>query len=296
MSYNAIVIAGPTGVGKTALSLKLAKILDADIISADSMQIYKGLDIGTAKILPDEMEGIKHYMLDIVNPDEYYSVGDFEKDANNILNTNYKNYLVVGGTGLYISSLTDGFSDLPEKNNEIRDKLEKMELSDLVEELKKVDEETYNTIDKLNKVRVVRALEIYYISGQKMSEIVKKNNKNNDYNFLKIFLTRDREELYGLINKRIDIMIEKGLIEEAKYIFNKYPDNKSIGYKELFGYFKGEITLNEAVDLIKQKSRNYAKRQMTWFNKRNDYIIYNMSELSEEYIIEDILKKFKRGK
>ena len=296
MSYNAIVIAGPTGVGKTALSLKLAKILDADIISADSMQIYKGLDIGTAKILPDEMEGIKHYMLDIVNPDEYYSVGDFEKDANNILNTNYKNYLVVGGTGLYISSLTDGFSDLPEKNNEIRDKLEKMELSDLVEELKKVDEETYNTIDKLNKVRVVRALEIYYISGQKMSEIVKKNNKNNDYNFLKIFLTRDREELYGLINKRIDIMIEKGLIEEAKCIFNKYPDNKSIGYKELFGYFKGEITLNEAVDLIKQKSRNYAKRQMTWFNKRNDYIIYNMSELSEEYIIEDILKKFKRGK
>ena len=296
MSYNAIVIAGPTGVGKTALSLKLAKILDADIISADSMQIYKGLDIGTAKILPDEMEGIKHYMLDIVNPDEYYSVGDFEKDANNILNTNYKNYLVVGGTGLYISSLTDGFSDLPEKNNEIRDKLEKMELSDLVEELKKVDEETYNTIDKLNKVRVVRALEIYYISGQKMSEIVKKNNKNNNYNFLKIFLTRDREELYGLINKRIDIMIEKGLIEEAKYIFNKYPDNKSIGYKELFGYFKGEITLNEAVDLIKQKSRNYAKRQMTWFNKRNDYIIYNMSELSEEYIIEDILKKFKRGK
>ncbi len=296
MSYNAIVIAGPTGVGKTALSLKLAKILDADIISADSMQIYKGLDIGTAKILPDEMEGIKHYMLDIVNPDEYYSVGDFEKDANNILNTNYKNYLVVGGTGLYISSLTDGFSDLPEKNNEIRDKLEKMELSDLVEELKKVDEETYNTIDKLNKVRVVRALEIYYISGQKMSEIVKKNNKNNDYNFLKIFLTRDREELYGLINKRIDIMIDKGLIEEAKHIFNKYPDNKSIGYKELFGYFKGEITLNEAVDLIKQKSRNYAKRQMTWFNKRNDYIIYNMSELSEEYIIEDILKKFKRGK
>ncbi len=181
MSYNAIVIAGPTGVGKTALSLKLAKILDADIISADSMQIYKGLDIGTAKILPDEMEGIKHYMLDIVNPDEYYSVGDFEKDANNILNTNYKNYLVVGGTGLYISSLTDGFSDLPEKNDEIRDKLEKMELSDLVEELKKVDEETYNIIDKLNKVRVVRALEIYYISGQKMSEIVKKNNKNNAF-------------------------------------------------------------------------------------------------------------------
>lgn len=296
MSFNGIVIAGPTGVGKTSLSLKLAKLIDADIISADSMQIYKGLDIGTAKIMAEEMQGIKHYMLDIVNPDEYYSVGDFEKDVNKILNSNLKNYILVGGTGLYISSITDGFSNLPVKNEDIRKKIESRNLDDLLIELKNVDKKTFDNIDKSNKVRIVRALEIYHISGKKMSDIVEKNIKGNNYSFLKIFLVRNREELYELINKRIDVMLEKGLLDEAYNIFKKYPENKSIGYKELFGYFKGEMNLEDSINLIKQKSRNYAKRQLTWFNKRKDYIVYNLSELSEEFVLKDIFIKFKRGK
>lgn len=293
MLYNSLVIAGPTGVGKTALSLKLARILGCEIISADSMQVYKGLDIGTAKIKIDEMQGIKHHMLDVVNPDVDYSVGDYEKAVNNILNNKDKKYMLVGGTGLYISSITDGFSILPSRDEKLRSKLESRDLKDLLEELKILDLETYMDIDKANKVRVIRALEVCKLTNSKFSYLNKQNIKNNDYTFYKVFLIRDREELYKIIDKRIDVMLENGLLEEARYIHETFPNNKAIGYKELFDYFDGKSNLEEAVDLLKRRTRNYAKRQITWFKNHSDYNIYNLSVMSEDEIIEDILKKMR---
>ena len=294
-----IVISGATGVGKTDLSIKLAKRLNADIISADASQVYKFLDIGTAKVTEDEMQGIKHYMIDVVEPDEDYSVGDFEVEVNKILHEkeeNAENIILVGGTGLYIRAITDGFSDLPTKDEKIRKDLEKKSLEELQEILKELDLQAYNEIDLNNKLRLVRAIEVCKITGGKFSELRVKNIKKNNYNFLKVFLTRNREELYERINKRVDIMIQKGLVEEAKKVYNNYEDSlykiSAIGYKELFNYFDGKVSLEEAIEDIKRESRRYAKRQMTWFRKEKDYLIYNLSEISEKEIIEDILRNY----
>lgn len=294
-----IVISGATGVGKTDLSIKLAKRLNADIISADASQVYKFLDIGTAKVTEDEMQGIKHYMIDVVEPDEDYSVGNFEVEVNKILHEkeeNAENIILVGGTGLYIRAITDGFSDLPTKDEKIRKDLEKKSLEELQEILKALDLQAYNEIDLNNKLRLVRAIEVCKITGGKFSELRVKNIKKNNYNFLKVFLTRNREELYERINKRVDIMIQKGLVEEAKKVYNNYEDSlykiSAIGYKELFNYFDGKVSLEEAIEDIKRESRRYAKRQMTWFRKEKDYLIYNLSEISEKEIIEDILRNY----
>ena len=294
-----IIISGATGVGKTDLSIKLAKRLNADIISADASQVYKFLDFGTAKVTEDEMQGIKHYMIDVVKPDEDYSVGDFEVEVNKILHEkeeNAENIILVGGTGLYIRAITDGFSDLPTKDEKIRKDLEKKSLEELQEILKALDLQAYNEIDLNNKLRLVRAIEVCKITGGKFSELRVKNIKKNNYNFLKVFLTRNREELYERINKRVDIMIQKGLVEEAKKVYNNYEDSlykiSAIGYKELFNYFDGKVSLEEAIEDIKRESRRYAKRQMTWFRKEKDYLIYNLSEISEKEIIEDILRNY----
>ena len=294
-----IVISGATGVGKTDLSIKLAKRLNADIISADASQVYKFLDIGTAKVTEDEMQGIKHYMIDVVEPDEDYSVGDFDVEVNKILHEkeeNAENIILVGGTGLYIRAITDGFSDLPTKDEKIRKDLEEKSLEELKEILQKLDLQAYNEIDLNNKLRLVRAIEVCKITGGKFSELRVKNIKKNNYNFLKVFLTRNREELYERINKRVDIMIQKGLVEEAKKVYNNYEDSlykiSAIGYKELFNYFDGKVSLEEAIEDIKRESRRYAKRQMTWFRKEKDYLIYNLSEISEKEIIEDILRNY----
>ena len=294
-----IIISGATGVGKTDLSIKLAKRLNADIISADASQVYKFLDIGTAKVTEDEMQGIKHYMIDVVKPDEDYSVGDFEVEVNKILHEkeeNAENVILVGGTGLYIRAITDGFSDLPTKDEKIRKDLEKKSLEELQEILKELDLQAYDEIDLNNKLRLVRAIEVCKITGGKFSELRVKNIKKNNYNFLKVFLTRNREELYERINKRVDIMIQKGLVEEAKKVYNNYEDSlykiSAIGYKELFNYFDGKVSLEEAIEDIKRESRRYAKRQMTWFRKEKDYLIYNLSEISEKEIIEDILRNY----
>lgn len=297
-----IVIAGATGVGKTDLSIKLAKQLNALIISADASQVYKELDIGTAKVTHKEMQEIPHYMIDVVNPDEDYSVGDFEKYVNDILKENSekseKNVIIAGGTGLYIKSVTDGFAQLPSKDEKIRLELESKSIEELREILKKLDEKSYEEIDLSNKLRLVRAIEVCLLTGGKFSELRVQNVKNNDYEFLKIFLTRDREELYERINKRVEIMISKGLVEEAEKIYNKYKKSlfkiSSIGYKELFSYFDGKISLEEAIEEIKKESRRYAKRQMTWFKKEKNYITYNLSEISESEVIKDIFEKWEK--
>ena len=212
------------------MSIKLAKKIDSAIISADASQIYKELDIGTAKITSDEMQGIQHYMIDVVNPDKDYSVGDFERTVNSILNENCKkdekNIIIAGGTGLYIKSITDGFAQLPSKDEKIRTDLESRNIEELQEILKNLDKKSYDEIDLSNKLRLVRAIEVCLLTGGKFSELRIQNIRNNNYEFLKIFLTRNREELYERINKRVEIMIAKGLVAEAKKVYNKYTESE----------------------------------------------------------------------
>lgn len=285
--YNGIVIAGATAVGKTALSIELAKKLDAVIISADAMQVYKKMDIGTSKITSFEMQGIKHYMLDVVEPDEHFDVGMYYDMVNDILKKEKKIPILVGGTGLYISAITDGLTKMPSVDKEYRKELNKKSKEELIEMLKgKIDLET---IDINNPVRLIRKIETLGIEHN--------NIKGNDKNFLKIFLERDRENLYDRINERVNKMVDEGLILEAKNIYDNYniENIKAIGYKELFSYFKKEIDLEYAISEIAKNSRRYAKRQLTWFRNKKDYIRYNLCEISEENIVEDITHIFKEG-
>lgn len=239
-----LVIAGPTGVGKTDLSIKMAKLMKADIISADSAQVYKGMDIGTAKITMEEMQGIKHYMLDIVEPIKKYNVGDYQKNVDNILKEKEKenkNIIIAEETGLYISSITEGLSSLPSADLVLREKLMKKDPDELYNELVAVDPDAATEIHKNNKKRVERALEVFKLTGEKFSVLSKKNIKGNNYSFLKIALERNRDVLYERINMRVDIMMEKGLLKEAKELYEKYGENlrkiNIIGYTQLIDYF-----------------------------------------------------------
>ncbi|WP_101474061.1 MULTISPECIES: tRNA (adenosine(37)-N6)-dimethylallyltransferase MiaA [Fusobacterium] len=294
-----IVIAGPTGVGKTDLSIKLAKLFDAEIISGDSAQIYKGMDIGTAKIKPCEMQGVKHHMIDILEPIKKYSVGEFQKDVGNILNESEKdnkNMIIAGGTGLYINSVTNGLANLPEGNMKLREKYMKMSAEELYLILSKVDPEAAQEIHPNNKKRVERAIEIFEMTGEKFSVLSKKNIKNNNYDFLKIALERDREHLYERINLRVDLMVKEGLEQEVKFLYEKYGDIlrkiNIIGYSEFIDYFNGLCTYEEAIESIKRNSRRYAKRQFTWFKNDHSYIWYNLDKMAETDIISDIQNKF----
>jgi tRNA dimethylallyltransferase len=295
-----LVIAGPTAVGKTALSIKLAKAIGADIISADSAQVYKELDIGTAKVMSEEMQGIKHYMIDMVVPEKKYSVGEYQKEVNNILlkqeNEN-KDVIITGGTGLYISSVTEGLSELPASDPILRETLMKKSSEELYRELEKLDPEAAEGIHMNNKKRVERALEVSLLTGEKFSVISKRNIKGNNYKFLKVALERGRENLYKRINMRVDMMMDAGLYQEVVKVYEKYGENLEkiniIGYSEIIRHLKGEYTLPEAVELIKRNSRRYAKRQFTWFKNDDSYIWYNLEEISEEEIVLDVLQRLK---
>lgn len=293
-----LVIAGPTGVGKTDLSIKLAKLLNADIISADSAQIYKGMDIGTAKITAEEMQGVKHYMLDVVEPIKKYSVGDYQTAVDNILNEKErenKNIILTGGTGLYIGSITEGLSDLPAGDPVLREELLKLDSEELYKKLMELDPQAAEDIHINNKRRVERAVEVCMLTGDKFSVLSKKNIKNNNYNFLKVALERDREHLYERINLRVDIMLEKGLEQEVRALYEKYGENlrkiNIIGYTELIEYFNGQVSYEEAVENIKRNSRRYAKRQFTWFKNDPTYVWFDLDKLSEEEIINSIIKE-----
>lgn len=293
-----LVIAGPTGVGKTDLSIKLAKLLNADIISADSAQIYKGMDIGTAKITAEEMQGVKHYMLDVVEPIKKYSVGDYQTAVDNILNEKErenKNIILTGGTGLYIGSITEGLSDLPAGDPVLREELLKLDSEGLYKKLMELDPQAAEDIHINNRRRVERAVEVCLLTGDKFSVLSKKNIKNNNYNFLKVALERDREYLYERINLRVDIMLEKGLEQEVRALYEKYGENlrkiNIIGYTELIEYFNEQVSYEEAVENIKRNSRRYAKRQFTWFKNDPTYVWFDLDKLSEEEIINSIIKE-----
>ena len=296
-----IVLAGPTGVGKTDLSLKLAKILDADIISCDSAQVYKEMNIGTAKIKESEMNGIKHYMLDVLEPREKYSVGEYQRAVDKILAQKEKEgraVILTGGTGLYINSVVNGLSSLPKSEPKLRDELMALSADELYEKLLELDPEAAEKIHKNNKKRVERAVEVCLITGKKFSVLSKENVKNNNYDFLKVCLTRDREILYKRIDKRVDIMMNEGLLDEVTALYKKYGGEilrkiNIIGYTQLIDYLEGKISLETAVEFIKRDSRHYAKRQMTWFNNDSGYLWFDLEKQSENEILKTIIEQYK---
>lgn len=300
MKEKLLIISGPTGVGKSSVSLELAKKLkNAEIISSDSMQIYKGMDIGTAKIKKEEMNGIKHHMIDIVDVDKHYSVYDYKNDVEFLIkkiNENNCIPLIIGGTGLYINSIINelNFSQIEEDQTlraELKKELEKFGSDFIYNKLKECDNEYAQIIHKNDTFRIIRALEVFYKSGKKYSDINKNFKTTNDnYDLIYIVLDMPREELYRRINLRVDTMLKEGLIEEVRTLMKKYPDyeelrpSKAIGYKEVISFLKSEISFQEMVEKIKQNSRNYAKRQLTWFraDKRVEYLdIYkkNMDDI-----------------
>lgn len=281
-----IVIAGPTASGKTSLGVELAKRIDGEVISADSMQIYKDMTIGTAKPTPEETEGIPHYLIDFVPPDERYSVADFKKDAEEKIDEIIKRGkapIIVGGTGLYIDSLVYGI-DYPEieydeeYRNELMEKAETEEgLKSLYEEAMKIDPEAMQIISSNDKKRITRILEIYNATGKTKTELeAKSREKGPKYDYIVFAIDWDREKLYERINLRVDIMIEQGLVDEVKEVVDKYKKfptaMQGLGYKEVVEYLEGKITYEEMVEKIKLETRHFAKRQLTWFRKNKDII------------------------
>lgn len=307
MNDKLFILMGPTAVGKTSISIDLAKRLNGEIISADSMQIYKYMNIGTAKVMPDEMEGIPHYLIDIIYPDENFTVSDYKRMATKyIKKVNQKNKLpiVVGGTGLYINSLVYklNFASVP-PNDEVRQKLETYDNEYLHSKLIEVDRITGERISVNDRKRIIRALEIWEVSGKTPSEYNKNFREETDeYNLTMVCLNMDREKLYKRINDRVDLMIELGLVDEVKNILNMGYNKdlismQGIGYKEIIMYLENKISLDDAINIIKQGSRNYAKRQLTWF-KRDNRIkwididnfesIDQISENIEDYICQNL--------
>lgn len=286
MGEKVVVLIGPTAVGKTKMSIELAKRLQGEIINGDSMQIYKGLDIGTAKIRSEEMGGIPHHLIDIKEPYESFSVAEFQTLARSLI-TNITNRgkfpIIVGGTGLYIQSVIYDyqFSDAP-SNDSYRQALEQCSSDELYERLRHIDPISAERIHPNNVRRVIRALEIYHCTGKTMTEWLKEQKRQLVYNVALIGLTMEREKLYERINRRVDEMISQGLIEEVKRLYDQGVRDcqaiQAIGYKELYAYFDGLITLEEAIEQLKQNSRRYAKRQLTWFRNQMPVQWFDMTD------------------
>lgn len=295
-----IVIVGPTAVGKTKLSIDLAKRLPAEIISGDSMQVYKGMDIGTGKVTEEEASGIPHYMIDIKEPDESFSAAQFQELVQHHIreiNARGKIPILVGGSGLYIQGVLYDYT-FPIKRDEnvtkkLEKRLEKEGIDALYNELQRVDFEQAQKIHPNNYRRVIRALEIYETTGMTMSEIHKKQKKTPKYNHYLIGLEMDRETLYNQINLRVDKMIEDGLVEEVKRLLDKGYENtqamQAIGYKEIVPYLKGETDLHTAVEILKRNTRRFAKRQYTWFKNKLDVHWYTLTTTNYEQVFQDIL-------
>jgi tRNA dimethylallyltransferase len=282
---NLIFIGGPTGSGKTDIAIELAKSLNTEIISADSRQIYKGMEIGTAQPISDQLKEVKHHHIAILNPNEIFSAGEFVKSAMNIVESNIlagKKFLIIcGGTGFYMNALANGIDEIPKINNdlrfEIQQEFESKDLEWLQNEVKKIDENYFLSIDNNNPVRLLRALEVYRSTGKSISNF--QSGIKQERNFISFFFKIDppREELYNRINARVDRMIQNGWMEEVKSLepYFQSPSLNTIGYKEWIEYLGNPISENgglpKVIDRIKQKTRNYAKRQVTWFNNQGTW-------------------------
>lgn len=284
-----IIIAGPTAVGKSDLAIKLAKKLNTEIISADSMQIYRKMDIGTAKIKEEEMDGIVHHMIDIVDPDENYSVQNFQNQAYEIFDQIFEKDMVpivVGGTGLYIDSLVYDYDFLNVKPDyKLRKELEdqyKKDPKSLLDQVRNIDSDLYKNINLNDMKKMIRIIEVYKLAGKKIN--YDRKNLNEDIDYKLFVLTDDRKVLYDRINKRVDQMIDQGLVEEVKGLLDEglgenVQSLKAIGYREVIPYLEGQYSKEEMIELIKRNSRRYAKRQLTWF-RRNEYS--NWIDISKE--------------
>ena len=298
-----LILAGPTGVGKSDLSIKLAHKLNGEIISADSMQVYKYMDIGSAKIKKEEMNGIKHHLIDVCNPDDVFNVAiyvELAKQAINNILLKGKLPIIVGGTGLYIRSVLYNQQHCESgEDTEYREYLYDLARANGNEYvhnlLKEIDEESYNNIHYNNLKRVIRALEVFHLTKKPFSSF--KQTLKSNYDFKYYILDKNREQLYKDINKRVDNMINIGLINEVKDLKSKgytkeLQSMQGIGYKEVFDYLDNIVSYNEMVDKIKQNSRNYAKRQLTWFKKEQGSKFINKDTMDELHIIEYIVNDF----
>lgn len=271
-----IAIVGPTAVGKTALSIQLAKHFHTEIISADSRQIFKELEIGTAKPSKEELQQVPHHFIDIKSIHEKYDAGQYGREALALVNELFKKYdalILCGGSGLYVKALLEGFDDMPEANEELRQAIiseyKSKGLAWLQEEVKTHDPEFFATVDPQNPQRLMRALELVKTSGKKIHELRKRKKTELGFEVVKIGLELPREELYQRINQRMDAMIAAGLFEEAIQFFpyKKLNALQTVGYREIFDYLEGKYDKAEAIRLLKQNSRHYAKRQLTWFKR-----------------------------
>ena len=289
-----IVICGPTASGKTSLSIELAKKINGEIISSDSMQIYKDMDIGTAKPTVEEMQGIPHHLIGCVEPDKRYSVAEFKKDAEKAIEEilkKGKTPIVVGGTGLYVDSLIYGIEyqdiELDEKyRQELEDRVANEGLEKIYEEAQKIDPQAMGKISPNDKKRILRVLEIYKATGKNKTQQEIESRKNGVKYAYKVFaINWDREILYQRINKRVDMMIRQGLIEEVKVLLKKYDEfptaMQGLGYKEVVEYLEGQTSKEEMIEKIKMETRRYAKRQITWFKKNKQTIWIGANDLQK---------------
>lgn len=280
MNNRVIAVVGATASGKTSYAIELAKKINGEIISADSRLVYKGMDIGTAKPTIDEMQEIPHYMIDVVEPEYNYSVGLYVKEAKKHITdiiSRGKVPIVVGGTGLYFRVLLENY-DLPDvkPDYELRKELSSYSYEELLEMLTKLDEKAANSVEKNDKKKLIRYIEIIKLAGKPLDLV--RGVKEKEFNVEWVGLNFPREILYARINKRVDLMIEQGLIDETKKLLQKHGRisniTDTIGYREVLSYLDGELSLDEAKDKLKQNTRNYAKRQLTWFRK-NEQINWN---------------------
>lgn len=272
-----ICIVGPTASGKTKLGIEMAKKYNGEIISADSVQVYKGLDIGSAKVKPEEMDGIRHHLIDICTPDEEYDMTNFQKEARILIDeitSRGKMPIIVGGTGLYINSLLfDYETNAPKRDEALSKEFASLSNEQLHKMLEEIDPEQAKLLHPNNRRRVERAIEIFKTTGQSKSEAIAKQDKKPLYDALIIALKpEDREELYIHINSRVDLMVKEGLINEVKTVISQYGSQikslNSIGYREVIDYLEEKISEKDMVELIKKNTRNFAKRQITWFNNQ----------------------------
>ncbi|MCB0503240.1 MAG: tRNA (adenosine(37)-N6)-dimethylallyltransferase MiaA [Bacteroidetes bacterium] len=291
-----IIVCGPTAVGKTKVALQLAQHFKTDIISVDSRQIYKELSIGTAKPDIEELALIQHHFINHISIHDDFSAGQYEVEVIALLGQLFEQNDVViaaGGTGLYIKAITDGFDDIPAVNSSVRAQIineyEQFGLAHLQREVKIADPEAYEKMDTENPQRLMRVLEVNRGSGQKVSSLQKHQKKDRNFRVIKIGINLPREMLYEQINGRVDLMMENGLLEEAKQFFDFRHLNalQTVGYNELYQYLNKEISLEEAIDLIKRNSRRYAKRQLTWLRKQEDIQWFAPQEGSRiiEYLV-----------
>lgn len=290
MDKYLVVIAGPTASGKTATAIQVAKALGTEIISADSRQFYKELPIGTAAPTKEEQSEVQHHMIHNLNVEDKYDVADYENDVLALLKKLYINYdtvVLTGGSGLFIDAVCKGLDAIPDISEETRNKVNKLYeeggLFALQNEVQHLDPEYYNIVDKYNPRRLQRAVEVCYQTGLTYSSFRNNTSKVRDFKIIKVALLWDRNELISRINLRVEKMVSEGLLEEAKAMYPKRHLNSlnTVGYKELFEHFDGKATLNEAIEHIKINTRQYAKRQMTWLRKNNDYQWFTIDEVPE---------------